>query len=345
MKYLFSFIFPTCVLLFLFDGPHDITGAILWTMPLWILCLADLFGPKLRPEGEPEMEPHLLFDSMLLLLALIQFVNIGLMLHYAAQLQWRSPDDFVVSVVNLIVLRILVGTSSGSSAIIVAHELIHRNSPGLRLLGHLLLYTVCYDHFVIAHLHGHHQQVATPDDIATARFGESFDRYWKRVVREHFAYAWRHESRLLAPDGNDGIGPNWLRHGVLQGVLVESSLVAVIVWAFGWTAAFIFLYQALAAVRLLETINYFQHWGLCHRPGTHELAWVNRSWLTQYALVGLSKHIGHHRDAGKTFPEIPYLDEGPVMPCGYFATNLWVKWHNRSYRETSKRLLLSYQRL
>lgn len=344
MKYLFSFIFPLCVLLFLVNGPHDIATALLWTMPLWLLCLADLFSPQLKPGDDYALKRHGLFDVMLILLTLIQFINMVLLLVYAAQLQWNTLDNAVVTVVNLIVLRILVGTSSGSSAIIVAHELIHRRRPAFRRLGHLLLYTVCYDHFVIAHLHGHHQQVATPDDIATARRGESFTDYWKRVTRENFCYAWRYENRRLNIADHNPLNRHWLRHGVLQGLVIEVSLVTSIVFFFGWTAAFIFLYQALAAVRLLETINYFQHWGLNHRPDRQELAWVSRSWLTQYALVGLSKHIGHHRYAGKTFPETPYLEEGPVMPYGYFATNLWVKWHNASYRKVSERLISDYHR-
>lgn len=136
-----------------------------------------------------------------------------------------------------------------------------------------------------------------------------------------------------------------MQHRVMRGIVIEILLVIAILIKFGWTAALIFLYQALAAVRLLETINYFQHWGLAHRHADTGLAWVNRSWLTQYALVGLSKHIGHHQHAMKSFTETPYLEQGPVMPHGYFVTNLWVKWHNQSYRRVSSRLLSAYQQL
>lgn len=345
MKYLFSFVFPLCVLMFLYTGPHSIAGALLWTFPLWLLCLADYVSPKLQHDSHDVMRHSVVYDAMLLMLALIQFINIALLVVYAAQLQWQSPADAVNAIVNLIVLRILVGTSSGSSAIIVAHELIHRRQRVMRLLGHGLLYTVCYDHFVIAHLYGHHQQVATPDDIVTARLGESFENYWKRVVPGNFRYAWQYETKRLGLAGNRPWGGRYLQHRVLRGIVIEVLLVLAILIQYGWTAAFIFLYQALAAVRLLETINYFQHWGLAHRRAGQGMAWVNRSWLTQYALVGLSKHIGHHQHAMKTFTETPYLEQGPVMPHGYFVTNLWVKWHNRSYRRVSSRLLSAYQQL
>jgi alkane 1-monooxygenase len=97
----------------------------------------------------------------------------------------RGVTEITRSIVNLIVLRILVGTTSGSSALIVAHELIHRSQRHKQVLGKMLLYTVCYEHFVIAHLQGHHLSVATPEDIATAKLDENFNSYWKRVIVEH----------------------------------------------------------------------------------------------------------------------------------------------------------------
>lgn len=47
-----------------------------------------------------------------------------------------------------------------------------------------------------------------------------------------------------------------LGNTVLQGLLVEITLVLLFLAFFGWAAAIIFLYQALFGVRLLETINY-----------------------------------------------------------------------------------------
>jgi len=246
------------------------------------------------------------------------------------------------SIVNLIVMRILVGTTSGSSAIIVAHELIHRPHRQLHALGRLLLYTVCYEHFAIAHLRGHHRSVATPEDIATARLGESFDTYWRRVYVEQFRYAWNSELQRLGLTQTAIYSWRMLANRVLRGLLVETALVLLFLVFFGWAAAFIFLYQALSGVRLLETINYYQHWGLEHGKAENILAWVNQSSFSHYALIGLGNHIGHHRRATTAFQKTPCLQEGPKMPHGYFVTNLWVKLHNRSYRRASRRELLNY---
>ena len=342
LKYLSSFFFPGCVVWFLYTGPHDATGALAWTIPLWSLIVVDWLSPKVNPNKQKHVVSDWFYDAILFALTFLQFLIISLLLVYASQLQWGSVQEIATSIVNLIVLRILVGTTSGSSAIIVAHELIHRSKLHLRVLGRLLLFTVCYEHFVIAHMRGHHLSVATPKDIATARLGESFETYWKRVYVGHFKYAWNSELERLSLTQTPVYHYKMLANSVLQGLIVEFTLVILILIAFGWAAAFIFLYQALSGVRLLETINYYQHWGLEQGKGGNTLAWVNQSGFTEYALVGLSNHIGHHQNAATSFYETPYSDQGPKMPYGYFVTNLWVKLNNESYQRVSARVLKNY---
>ena len=158
----------------------------------------------------------------------------------------------------------------------------------------------------------------------------------------HFEYAWNYELQRLGLTQTPAYSYKMLANSVLQGLIVESTLVILILVNFGWAAAFIFLDQALAGVRLLETINYYQHWGLEQGRAGKTLAWVNQSSLTEYALVGLANHIGHHQNAATSYHEIPYSDQGPRMPYGYFVTNLWVKLNNDSYRRVSARVLKSY---
>ncbi len=342
LKYLSCFFFPGCVAWFLYTGPHDVIGAIAWTLPLWSLIVIDWLSPKINPDQEKQRVSGCYYDVILYVLAFLQFLIITLLLIYASQLPWNSVGDIATSVVNLIVMRILVGTTSGSSAIIVAHELIHRPKGHQRLLGRLLLYSVCYEHFVIAHLRGHHFTVATPKDIATARLGESFEDYWQRVYVAHFKYAWNCEIERLRLTETPFYHYRMLGNSVLQGLIVEMTLVILIVGFFGWVAAFIFLYQALAGVRLLETINYYQHWGLEQGKAGDTLAWVNQSGFSEYALVGLSNHIEHHKNAGIPFQEIPYSEQGPKMPYGYFVTNLWVKLNNPLFCRVSADILKNY---
>lgn len=339
LKYLSSFIFPGCVALFLYTGPHTVVDALLWTLPLWLLIVADWLGPKVNPDKQKSLVAGWFYDGILYVLSVMQFLIISLLLIYASQLQWDSANEVVTSLVNLMVMRILVGTTSGSSAIIVAHELIHRAKFHQRILGRLLLYTVCYEHFVIAHLRGHHLSVATPKDIATAHLDESFNAYWKRVIKSHFKYAWNSELQRLGLMQKPWFHYQMLSNAVLQGVMVEFVLLILILLVFGWAAAFIFLYQALSGVRLLETINYYQHWGLELGKSENRLAWVNQSSVTEYALLGLANHIEHHKNASTAFYQTAYSKHGPRMPYGYFVTNLWVKLNNASYRHASADVL------
>ncbi|HIG64189.1 MAG TPA: fatty acid desaturase [Methyloprofundus sp.] len=342
LKYLSSFFLPGCVLWFLYTGPHSAISALVWTIPLWALIVLDWFSPKVNINKKKQPVSAGFYDAILYALAILQFLIIGLLLHYASQLQWSSVTEISRSIVNLAVLRILIGTTSGSSALIVAHELIHRSQRHKQILGKMLLYTVCYEHFVIAHLQGHHLSVATPEDIATAKLDENFSSYWQRVIVEHFKYAWDFELKRLCLEHTPVYHYQMLANSVFRGVIIEVTLVVLILIVFGWAAAFIFLYQALAGVRLLESINYYQHWGLEEGRADQMLAWVNQSSLSEYALVGLTNHVGHHQQAHCSFYEIPYSDQGPIMPYGYFVTNLWVKLNNASYRRVSAGILKNY---
>ena len=342
LKYLSCFFFPICVAWFLHTGPHNAFTALLWTTPLWLIIAIDFLSPKINPNKKKHIATLWFYDAILYGLAFLQFLIISLLLIYASQLQWESIGEVLTSITNLIVMRILVGSTSGSSAIIVAHELIHRSNLLQRILGRLILYTVCYEHFVIAHIRGHHLTVATPEDIATARLGESFETYWKRIYVAHFKYAWNSELKRLGLKNQAVYHSKMLANSVFQGVLVEIALVVTILFVFGWVAALIFLYQALSGVRLLETINYYQHWGLEQGKEKHALAWINQSSFTEYALVGLSNHTAHHEKATTPFQQIPYSEQGPKMPYGYFVTNLWVKLNNKSYRNTSEQILKKY---
>jgi alkane 1-monooxygenase len=308
-------------------------------MPLWLIIVVDYLSPKIEFDRQKRIISPYYYDAILYLLACLQFLIITLLIIYASQLQWQTVNDYIVSIVNLTVMRILVGTTSGSSAIIVAHELIHRQQRHMRFLGRLLLYTVCYEHFIIVHMNNHHPDVASDKDIATARLDENFKIYWKRVVIGQFKYAWHSELKRLAikPDGFFQYG--MIHNRVLHGIIIELFIVLVIFYYYGWAAAFIFLYQALCGVRLLETINYYQHWGLIEGNSSNKIAWVNQSRFTEYALIGLSNHINHHQNPACPYYQNAYSTRGPLMPYGYFVTNLWVKLNNKSYRQASTKLL------
>jgi alkane 1-monooxygenase len=341
LSHLLCLILPISTYIFLSNGPHDIPGALAWTIPFWIVLLIDWRGPKAIHQTAA-MPSILFYDGILYGLCLLQLANIWLMLDYVNKLPWHSYHDIGTGLINLIILRFMVGTSSGTSGIVVAHELIHRSAWPMQQLGRLLLCTVCYDHFFIAHKHGHHLNLGMSDDIATARLGESFKEYWSRVYPGYFRFTWQSERNRLAAVGQPG--PFKLLHNqVLQGLAIELLLLALILIFLGWLPALMFLYQALAAVRILEAVNYFQHWGLEEGRFGPSFGWVTDSWMTLYALIGLSNHIGHHENENRHFYEIAYSSQGPKLPYGYFVMNLWVKLNNTSFQRMALNQLRLFQ--
>ena len=69
---------------------------------------------------------------------------------------------------------LIMGTGSiGGFCINVAHEMGHRSERVERWLTKLVLAPSAYGHFTIDHNRGHHREVATFDDHASARMGES----------------------------------------------------------------------------------------------------------------------------------------------------------------------------
>jgi alkane 1-monooxygenase len=229
----------------------------------------------------------------------------------------------------------MVGINSGYSGIVVGHELVHRKSKGFQLLGRLLLCTVMYEHFYTEHVRGHHARVGTPEDPATARFGETFHAFYRRTVPAQFRSAWRLERERLGTEGAPWWDPRWLRSRVLQGLLAEWGVAFAILAVAGPGAFVLYLGQALVAIRLLEAVNYFEHWGLVRRgrkPAPVD-SWDTDSWFTLYTLVGLSRHADHHAFATRPYQQLRYWEESPKLPTGYFGMVDMVLFRNRRFRE------------
>jgi len=215
-----------------------------------------------------------------------------------------------------------VGTVSGGIGITCAHELVHRRSAFERGLGVGLLSLVLYAHFRIEHVHGHHRRIATPDDPATARLGESVWAFYARTVPGQWRSAWRLEAERLARRGRAAWSP---RNRMLHYLAIQGGLLAA-AWALFGAAGLLFLvWQAVAAVQLLETVNYVEHYGLARGPGRQDgyepvrpvHSWDSGHRLTNWALFNLGLHADHHTHAGKPYAELSLAVESPKMPTGY----------------------------
>lgn len=316
---------PLYVLAFVATGPHPGWTSLPWLAVVPVVVLLDLrSGTAMhRPvEGMPSWP----FDAMLLGLTALQVANVGLAARMVERGGLLSPDTLVA--------LLLVGVNSGYSAIVVAHELIHRKSRWMVLLGRLLLVTVLYEHFFVEHVRGHHLRIGTEEDPATARFGETYTEFWGRTVRAQFQSAWRLSAKRLGDEGMRWYDPRMIRSEVVHGILAEVAVAVATVAIVGPAGLAFFLAQAYVAVRLLEAVNYFEHYGL-RRQGRKVRpvdSWDSESWFTLFGLVGLSRHADHHAYASRPFQALRTWEESPKLPYGYVVMGLLVIFRNARAR-------------
>jgi len=215
---------------------------------------------------------------------------------------------------------------------------VHRRSRIEYFLGRLLLMMVCYEQFATEHVRGHHPRLGTPEDPATARFGESLTEFIRRTIPEQFKSAWRLEKVRLGDAHMRWHDPRMVHHRVLQGVAAEVLIIASYVVFFGPLAAAFFVVQARAAVVLLETVNYIEHWGITRatRTVTPADSWDTDNAFTLRTLVGLSRHADHHAQASRAYQTLRYFEESPKMPLGYYGTILLAMFRNEEYQNRAK---------
>jgi alkane 1-monooxygenase len=192
----------------------------------------------------------------------------------------------------------------------ITHELVHRRNLVLRGLGVLLLWASCYPHFLVEHLYGHHRDVGTRRDSATAFFGESLYRFLLRGPVYGFINAFRLKPHL---------------NSALWGIQLLLFLLIYLAW--GPVACAWMLAQSVCGVLVLETANYIEHYGLTRRelrPGVYEPVMPEHSWNSHYflsnaSLCNLGSHADHHARPMVEFQRLCPMHQGRVMPYGFTA--------------------------
>ena len=102
---------------------------------------------------------------------------------------------------SYVALLLGVGTIDGG-ALLVGHELGHKPDRLNTFFGMLANNAVGYAHFRIEHNRGHHTWVATPEDPASARFGESIYVFASRELPGALKRGWRNEAERLTKRGD-----------------------------------------------------------------------------------------------------------------------------------------------
>lgn len=222
---------------------------------------------------------------------------------------------------------------------IVGHELVHRRSEPLAMaIGRWLLAMNGDAQFSISHVYGHHMNVATPADPATARRGENAYRFALRSAVGQYVEAIEIEGKRLQRNAQSFRS---IHNRLLRGVAMTGVIALVAWWASGLPGLVLLLGSMLVSKFLFELVNYIQHYGLVRVPGKRvepRHSWdCDHRWAT-IVFYNLARHSHHHAK-----PALPYwqLDstDGPLdgvgMRYGYIAAMILAAIPPLWYRYTA----------
>lgn len=216
---------------------------------------------------------------------------------------------------------------AGGIAINTAHELFHKHNAFEQGIARLLLALPVYGHLAVEHNQGHHRWVATPEDSASSRMGESIYHFFFRELPGGVARAWKIERERLAKQGRSA----WsIRNTILQSSVPGAMLQVSIALAFGWKVVPFLLVHDVVAWWQVTLTNYVGHYGLLREKGPdgrYEPPRMHHSWndnhvLTDLVLFQQQRHSHHHALASRPFQSLGDSRTIPRLPTGFFGVSI-----------------------
>ncbi|MBD0400809.1 alkane 1-monooxygenase [Flammeovirga sp. EKP202] len=310
MKYTSAYLIPLCCFIGFYFG-----GVYTWLTIVFSFIftpILDAFLPTTEEVSESNNKEYSkLYDWFLYLNLLWVF---GLVIYGA--LQWESHSYTRMENIGLI---ISLGLVLGTSGINVAHELGHRVEKKEQLMAQALLLPTFYMHFFIEHNRGHHANVATPLDPATAQRGEYLYSFWFKTVVFSYVSAWKIQLKMLKGQFFS------FKNSMLWYHIIYVVYIFSILYMFNSQVLMYCVIAGIVGFLLLETINYVEHYGLQRKllpNGKYERVQLHHSWNANYTfgriiLFELTRHSDHHFKASKKYHTLEHQTSAPELPFGY----------------------------
>ena len=207
-------------------------------------------------------------------------------------------------------------------AINAGHETGHKTDKVSKWVALLMLAPSFLGHFRVEHNTGHHSDVATPRDHATARFGESFWHFVTREIPGAWERSWRIESKRASRRGYS----RWsLRNEVIQTVVMQVAIWGAVIAVFGTGVIAYLLIAMVISVTALSAQNYIAHYGLLrdkrpdgkYLPARPEHSWNSNSLITNITTYNLARHSDHHAHPARHYQYLRSFSDAPQLPYGY----------------------------
>lgn len=206
----------------------------------------------------------------------------------------------------------------------LSHELGHKKDWLGRKLGLFNSALGGYGHFSIEHNRGHHRHVATAEDPASSKMGETIYRFVFREMPGAFFRAWDLETERLERQGQS---PWSLHNEIIQAGLVTLGLYGGLIAAFGPKMVPVLAVVAFWGAFQLTSANYIEHYGLLRRKlpdGRYERCEPHHSWNSNHIISNLivfhlQRHSDHHANPTRSYQSLRNFPELPTLPSGYFG--------------------------
>lgn len=247
---------------------------------------------------------------------------------------------FTSSVSDIIGIILSASIVMATNGINVGHELGHRKSFIARTCSKLLYLPCQYMHFYIEHNFGHHINVATPEDPATARYKQTLYSFWITSVFRTYVSAWEIQLKLLKVSKRNFFS---IKNDMVFYTLFQTTFLAFVYYNFGLYLTLLSILMSVISFLFLETINYVEHYGLLRKKepsGRYERVKPHHSWNSNHTigrivLYELTRHSDHHFKSSKKYQVLESLDDCPHLPYGYptsillsFIPPLWFSIMN-----------------
>ncbi|WP_373195311.1 alkane 1-monooxygenase [Mycobacterium marinum] len=310
-------------------GWTAVTPVLWWIGPFLLYLLLPALDVFFGPDGEnpPDEVMERLENDKYYRYCTYAFIPLQMVSLVLACYLW-SADNLSwlglgagLGLISKIGLTMTIGVVGGVG-INTAHELGHKRENLERWLSKITLAQTLYGHFYIEHNRGHHVRVSTPEDPASARFGESFWMFLPRSMFGSLKSAWELEKSRMQRINKPTLS---MRNDVLNAWIMSVVLFGALTAVFGWQVLPFLIIQGLFGASLLESVNYLEHYGLLRQrtaSGRYERCAPVHSWnsdhiVTNLFLYHLQRHSDHHANPTRRYQTLRSMDGAPNLPSGY----------------------------
>jgi alkane 1-monooxygenase len=214
-----------------------------------------------------------------------------------------------------------------------------------RKLALLTLSLGAYGHFGVEHNRGHHRHVATPEDPASSRMGETIYRFAFRELPGAFLPRLGSGVRAYGAAGKIRLESGQRNHAGLA----DHRAALRCVWSRFTVARWCRLWLLIAfwGMFQLTSANYIEHYGLVRKKlanGRYEQCQPHHSWNSNHiasnlVVFHLQRHSDHHSHPTRSYQSLRDFPELPTLPVGYFGMFMAAYLPPLWFRLMDKRLV------